>query len=149
MVLTSSSSSGGREKLRVVGQAIPDVDRQAEHPLSHRGIHREDIVHQARRRVRHPPTGARGAKAPSLAGVTHLPALAAVIAPDSHKTIRQNPTLHVVPQLAFHVPRQPEVRRLGLLQERLQMLDERAVQHLPLRLAPEVDELCPVGIDLH
>ena len=78
------------------------VDRQAEHPLPHGSIRWKDIVHQSRRRVRHPPAGARWTKAAPLAGVT----------------------------------RQSEVRRLGALQERLQMLHERAMQNLPLRLAP-------------
>jgi hypothetical protein len=44
----TEGSEHRREQLGVVSQAVPDVDRQAEHPLTHRSVRREDVVHQPR-----------------------------------------------------------------------------------------------------
>ena len=62
VVPTSDDSQEDREHIRkqlaVVGQSISDLEGQAEDPLPHRNVHGKDIVHQARGRVRHAPTGA-------------------------------------------------------------------------------------------
>jgi hypothetical protein len=59
-----------RDQLGLRGQQHAQRDRQPKltnsHPLAHRHV-RDDVVHQVRRRLRHPPGPPRWAEAPPLA----------------------------------------------------------------------------------
>ena len=127
----------GRDPLAVVGEAVANFVRKAEHPLAHRhpGQH---LVDQARRRSGHAPAAAGGAEPPLLAGKGNGPARPAVLTPGAHEPVGQNAAFEVGPHLLLDLERQSVLGRSGLLEKGFQMPGEDLVEGLLFRFAATV-----------
>jgi len=70
------------------------------------GLLRQDVVHEQRRRLGHPPRAAARAEAAALARKCHQLLGLAAVALDPHKTMLEQTALEISLELIFNVPRQ-------------------------------------------
>ena len=92
-------SASGAER-----EHAPSFVRRGQHPLPHRDVG-QDVIHQVRRGVAHPPGRARRARSAALARVRDDDFLAALRTHDAQKAVRQDPATQISPKLLFHVAR--------------------------------------------
>jgi len=100
---------------------------------------RQNPVHQARRRVVHPPGGARWAEAAPLAGQGHQQFVTAVLAAHAREPVGEDPASEIALELGLDEPRNPcaiGATRARLFEERPQVSANGGVQQGVLRLAP-------------
>jgi hypothetical protein len=99
-----------RAERTLVPCSLPHVPRQRAHPLPHRRL-RQHLLHQVRRRVRHPPRHARRTEASRLARERHHELLAAPRAREPHAPVLEQPAAQVPLDLTPHEARQPAAPR--------------------------------------
>lgn len=100
---------------RTAGEQKPQWQREAQHPLAHRGLG-QDVVYQQRRALRHAPGSATGAEAAALAAEGHEMFRMAAIAAHPQEPVLKPPALQVILELLRDMPRQCAalVRQMGL-----------------------------------
>jgi len=126
---TEEHGEHGAEQGPIPGQAVADLERKAEYPLTH-GYQRQYFLGQPRCGVGHAAAHAAGTEAPLLAGERDDPTLAAVFASYSKKPVGENAALQVGAHLLFDVPRELAIGGLQLRQEGFQVAGHGPVQGL-------------------
>ena len=110
---------------------------------AHRHV-RDDVVHQVRRRLRHPPGPARGAEPAPLAAERQQLVMPAVAAAQAQEAVGQDAAFEESVELVFDEPRQRGPGAgLGVGDEAGRVLLHQAVQHGLLGAVALVVE--PVG----
>jgi len=118
----------GRHQLGLCGQQQAQRDGQRQNPLAHRHVG-NDVVDQVRRRLRHAPGPARGAKAAPLAREGDQLVVAAVAAAQSQEAVGQDAALQEGVELILDELRQVGASLgLSLLDEGRRVLLHQAVQ---------------------
>jgi hypothetical protein len=79
-----------RQRVRPEREHAADFVRRRQHPVPHRDVW-QDVIHQVRGGVAHPPGRARRARSTALARVRDDDFLAALRAHDAQKTVREDP----------------------------------------------------------
>jgi len=97
----------GCNQLGLCGQQQAQRHGQRQHPLAHRHV-RDDVVHQVRRRLRHTPGTARGAKPAPLAAERDELVVAAVGAVQAQEAVGQDAAFEEGVEFVFD-----ELRQVG------------------------------------
>src|SRR5262249_2351317 len=101
-----------RGQLRIDGEVVTDAPRECHHPLPDRDA-RNHPVDEMGGSVMHPPRGARGAHAASLARKRNEVPPPAATANDACEAVREDSTAQVSVELLLDGPRQPGPVRTG------------------------------------
>jgi hypothetical protein len=83
-----------RQRVRAERAHATNFVRRGQHPLPHRDVG-QDVIHQVRRGVAHPPSGARRARSAAFARERDNDFLTALRAHDAQKAVRQDAATHV------------------------------------------------------
>jgi hypothetical protein len=89
-----------RDQLGLHGQQHAQRDRQRQHPLPHRYV-RDDMVHQVRGGLRHPPRTARGTEPAAFAAEGQQLVVAALAAAQPQEAVGQDAALEEGVELAL------------------------------------------------
>ena len=93
-----------RQRVRAEREHATNFIRRGQHPLPHRDIG-QDVIHQVRRGVAHPPSRARRACSAAFARERDNDFLTALRAHDAQKAVRQDPATQIPAKLLFDVAR--------------------------------------------
>jgi len=126
------------QRIRAEREHAADFVRCCQHPLAHGHVGQE-VIHQVRRGVAHPPSRARRARSAAFARERDDDFLTALRAHDAQKAVRQDPATQIPAKLLFDVARE----RFAALfmhgpEERFEVLTHDAMEHRVLRLAARV-----------
>jgi hypothetical protein len=120
-----------------------------EHPLPHRDIGWEDVLHQVRRALGHPSAAAVRTEAAALAAERHEPLERAVAAAHTGEAMSEDPTAKELPELVGDERRQANT--VGTLayyrREIVPVPTDDTVEHARRRRARDVDAAHGVGAE--
>jgi hypothetical protein len=121
------------ERVRSTGEQQAEWPGEAQDPLAN-GYFRKDMVDEVSRGLDHPPSAARRAEAPSLAGKRDQVFVAAAIALHAHETVLEPPAAQVILELAKHKAWQRVLVPLEIIPQGRQMLFDDGIERRVLWL---------------
>ncbi len=111
----------------IVGEAVAQPMGDRQHPVAHGHVGRDDVLHQVRRPLGHPPPAAARTEAAALARERHEPPKRAVATAYPGEPVRQDPAAQELPELGGNERRQ--ATPVGALRDRREEVGQMPANH--------------------